>query len=63
MNKNQVKGSAKSAAGKIQRTAGKLVGSEKQQVKGMVKQVAGKAEQRYGDLKEAARGARKKNGR
>jgi uncharacterized protein YjbJ (UPF0337 family) len=59
MNKDQIKGSAKNTVGKLQRSAGKLVGSEKQQVKGIVKQVAGKTQQRYGDLKEAARVARK----
>ena len=63
MNKDQLKGSAKNTVGKLQRSAGKLVGSEKQQVKGIAKQIAGKAQQRYGDIKEAAQSARKKNAR
>jgi len=62
MNKDQVKGASKSSAGKIQRAAGKLVGSLKQQAKGMDKQVAGKAQQRFGDIKEALRTSRKRNG-
>ena len=52
MNKNQVKGSVKDLAGKVQEGAGKLVGSKEQQAKGLGKQVAGKAEKAYGDAKE-----------
>ena len=52
MNKNQVKGTAKDIAGKVQEGAGKLVGSKEQQAKGLGKQVAGKAEKAYGDAKE-----------
>jgi uncharacterized protein YjbJ (UPF0337 family) len=63
MNKDQIKGSAKNSVGKLERTAGKLVGNDRLQVKGLAKQVAGKAQQRYGDIKEAAKTARKKNGR
>ena len=53
MNKDQVKGSAKDFAGKVQEGAGKLIGSKNQQVKGLSKQVAGKTERKYGDAKEA----------
>jgi uncharacterized protein YjbJ (UPF0337 family) len=53
MNKDQVKGTAKDIAGKIQEGAGKIVGSKKQQVKGISKQVSGKAEKSYGDAKKA----------
>lgn len=63
MNKDQVKGAAKSTAGKLQRTAGKLVGSKKLQAKGIAKQITGKAQQRFGDVKEAVKTSRKKNGR
>ncbi len=59
MNKDQVKGTAKDFAGKVQEEAGKLVGSKKQQIKGMSKQLAGKAEQKYGDAKEAVKNANK----
>lgn len=37
MNKDQVKGVVKDAAGKVQQEAGKFVGSKKQQAKGMAK--------------------------
>ena len=53
MNKDQVKGTAKNIAGKVQEKAGKLVGSKEQQVKGLGKQISGTAEKAYGDTKEA----------
>ena len=59
MNKNQVKGSAKDIAGKVQEGAGKLVGSKEQQAKGLGKQVAGKAEKAYGDAKETIKDGQK----
>jgi uncharacterized protein YjbJ (UPF0337 family) len=60
MNKDQVKGAAKDAAGKVQEGAGKLVGSEKQQAKGVQKQVSGKVQKGVGDAKEAVKDATKK---
>ena len=42
MNKDQVQGTLKDMAGKIQEEAGKLVGSKKQQAKGLKKQAEGK---------------------
>ena len=59
MNKNQVKGSVKDLAGKVQEGAGKLVGSKEQQAKGLGKQVAGKAEKAYGDAKEIIKDGQK----
>ena len=56
MNKDQVKGAAKDAAGKMQEKAGEAVGSDKQQAKGLVKQVEGKVQKAYGDAKEAVKG-------
>lgn len=53
MNKDQVKGTAKEIAGKLQQEVGKLTGSEKQQAKGIAKQVSGKVQQTVGDVKEA----------
>jgi uncharacterized protein YjbJ (UPF0337 family) len=44
MNSNQIKGTIKDAAGKVQRKAGEAVGSAKQQVKGTLKQAEGKAQ-------------------
>lgn len=59
MNSDQIKGTAKDIAGKVQRTAGEVVGSTKEQVKGAVKQVEGKAQKAIGDQEEAAKDARK----
>lgn len=55
MNKDQLKGAAKDAAGKVQRKVGEAVGSEKQQVKGLGKQIEGKTQKAIGNVKEAAR--------
>jgi uncharacterized protein YjbJ (UPF0337 family) len=55
INKDQIEGRAKEAAGKIQEVAGKTVGSGSQEAKGMVNKVAGKAQAAYGDAKETIR--------
>lgn len=60
MNKEQIKGTAKNIAGKVQEKAGKIVGSKEQQVKGVQKQMSGKAEKVLGDVKEVASNANKK---
>lgn len=60
MNKDQVKGKAKSIGGKIQQKAGKLVGSKTQQAKGMLTQAEGKAQKRVGDLNEVVKKAQGK---
>ena len=52
MNKDQLKGSAKDIAGKVQQKTGELTGSEKQQVKGLKNQVEGKIQKGVGDVKE-----------
>ena len=59
MNKDQVKGTAKDVAGKLQQKAGKLVGSEKMQAKGLAKQVSGKLQKGVGDVKEVVKDATK----
>jgi uncharacterized protein YjbJ (UPF0337 family) len=41
MNKDQVQGTLKDMAGKIQEEAGKLIGSKKQQARGLKKQAEG----------------------
>jgi uncharacterized protein YjbJ (UPF0337 family) len=51
INKDQVEGRAKEAAGKVQEVAGKAVGSTTQQVKGTVNKAAGAAQAKYGDIK------------
>lgn len=60
MNKDQVKGAVKDAAGKVQQKTGEVVGSTEQQAKGLAKQVDGKAQKAYGDVKEAAKDADKR---
>ena len=55
MNRDQVKGSAKDIAGKIQQKAGEVTGSASQQVKGVAKQVEGKVQKGVGDAKQAAK--------
>lgn len=57
MNNDQIKGTAKDIAGKVQEGAGKLVGSTEQQAKGLGKQVEGQVQKGYGDVKEAVRDA------
>jgi uncharacterized protein YjbJ (UPF0337 family) len=57
MNKDQVKGAAREAAGKVQKAAGDLVGSQKQEAKGMAKEAAGKIQKNYGDAKSDAKQA------
>jgi len=54
MNENQIKGTAKDIAGKVQETAGEVVGSNKQQAKGLAKQVEGKSQKAAGDVQDAA---------
>jgi uncharacterized protein YjbJ (UPF0337 family) len=54
MNENQIKGTAKDIAGKVQETAGEIVGSNKQQAKGLAKQVEGKAQKTAGDVQDVA---------
>jgi uncharacterized protein YjbJ (UPF0337 family) len=59
MNKDQVKGAAKDAAGKVQQKAGDLVGNHKQEAKGLAKQAEGKTQKSFGDAKEAIKNAHK----
>ncbi len=55
MNKDQVKGAATKAAGKIQEKAGEITGSTEQQTKGALKQAKGAAQESAGDAKEAVK--------
>ena len=52
MNKDQVKGALKEAAGKVQSKTGELIDSPEQQIKGAAKQVEGNAQKNLGDAKE-----------
>ncbi len=59
MNKNQIKGAAKEAAGAVQKEFGKAVDSPKHTIEGGAKEVAGKAQKAAGDLQEDLKKARK----
>ncbi len=52
MNKDQVKGRAEDAKGKLKETAGKVVGNDRLKSEGKVDQVAGKTQANIGDGKE-----------
>ena len=60
MNKDQVKGTVKDAAGKVQSKAGELMGSTEHQAKGMAKQVEGKTQKKVGNAKEMVKDSAKK---
>ena len=55
MNKDQIKGSLKEVAGKVQEKTGELTGNTSQQGKGAAKEVEGNVQKTYGDAKEAAK--------
>lgn len=59
MNKNQITGTVKDIAGKVQRKIGEATGSANQQVKGGAKQVEGKLQKGAGDAQQAAENANK----
>lgn len=52
MNKDQIKGTAKEAAGKVQSGIGKATGSTEQRAKGALKQAEGKVQKTMGDVRE-----------
>jgi uncharacterized protein YjbJ (UPF0337 family) len=53
MNKDQVKGVAEKAKGKVNEVVGRATGDTKQEVKGNVQQAVGEVQKKYGDAKEA----------
>lgn len=59
MNKDQIEGSIKDAAGKVQQKIGEIVGNPKQQMKGVQKQIKGKTKKAIGNVKEATKDAEK----
>jgi uncharacterized protein YjbJ (UPF0337 family) len=59
MNKDQIKGTAKHAAGKVQEEAGKVTGNRSQEAKGIGKQASGSIQKGYGDAKQKAKDAMK----
>lgn len=58
MNKEQIKGTVKEVAGKVQQKAGELVDSPKTVAKGVAKQIEGKGLKAVGDVKEQVEKAR-----
>ena len=60
MNKDQVKGTAKETAGKVQAQVGKIVGNKEQQVKGHAREAQGKTQQVVGDAKNLVKDATRK---
>ena len=61
MNRNQMKGAAKSVAGKVQQKIGELTGNKTQQAKGIAKQVQGNAQRGAGNVEEALDKANRKS--
>jgi uncharacterized protein YjbJ (UPF0337 family) len=59
MNRNQVEGGMKEAAGKVQKEFGKAVDSPKHEMKGGMKEIEGKAQKAAGNLGEKADKIRK----
>ena len=61
MNRDQVKGTAKDIAGKVQRKFGEMTGNETQQIKGGAKQVEGKIQKGVGNIEQEIDKADKQN--
>jgi uncharacterized protein YjbJ (UPF0337 family) len=59
MNKDQIKGTAKHAAGKVQEQVGKMTGNRSQEAKGVGREAAGKVQKGYGDAKQNIKDATK----
>jgi uncharacterized protein YjbJ (UPF0337 family) len=57
MNKDQVEGKVKDAAGRIERQAGEWTGDKEKQVHGALKQVEGKVQNAWGNAKDAEKKA------
>lgn len=60
MNKDQVEGTLKKAAGVVQEKVGEVFNSPEQEAKGIAKQVEGNVQKKAGDVKEALKDAAKK---
>lgn len=60
MNKDQVTGRIKEAAGTVQQNVGRAVGSNSQEAKGQAREIEGKVQKNYGDAKENVKDALKK---
>ena len=61
MNRDQIKGTAKDVAGKVQRKAGEITGNTSQQIKGAAKQVEGKVQKGAGDIEQSVDESNRRN--
>jgi len=61
VNRNQVKGDIKDAAGKVQQKFGQLTGNRTQQAKGAAKQLEGKVQKGVGNVEQSLDKANRKN--
>jgi uncharacterized protein YjbJ (UPF0337 family) len=59
MNKDQVKGSVKDVAGKVQEKVGQQTGDRDQEARGVGNQAEGKVQKTVGDVKDAVRNVTK----
>jgi uncharacterized protein YjbJ (UPF0337 family) len=60
MNKDELKGKMKDAAGRAEREVGKATGDKKTEAHGMLRQAEGKVQKAVGKVKNAVRAGRKK---
>ena len=60
MNKDQLKGTAKDATGKMQEKLGEATGNREQEAKGEARQVEGKVQKGVGNVKEGVEDVLKK---
>jgi uncharacterized protein YjbJ (UPF0337 family) len=61
MDKDRVEGAAKTVAGSVKETAGKVTGDRKLQAKGAAQKVEGKVQNAVGGAKDTVRDAVKKH--
>lgn len=59
MNRDQIKGTAKHAAGKVQEGVGKVTGNRSQEAKGLGKQAEGKVQKGIGNAEQGIKNATK----
>ncbi|VBB16509.1 CsbD family protein [Burkholderia stabilis] len=60
MNKDQVRGIAKKARGKVNEVIGRVTGNATQEIRGDAQQAAGEVQKKFGDAREAIRKQAKK---
>jgi len=60
MNRNQVEGTTKDVAGKVQQKVGEVTGSTSDQIKGVGKQIEGKVQKGVGNVQDAVQDADRK---